>query len=86
MAAEIESLRATVDETSNDNAVIRSALEIKQGEWTEVKHTKSANVDKKRTESNTNITSLHNQNRFTPLENQEVTSDEIQVDAVLKHS
>ena len=46
MAAEIESLKATVDETSNDNAVIRSALEIKQGEWTEVKHTKSANVDK----------------------------------------
>ena len=46
MAAEIESLKATVDETSNDNAVIRSALEIKQGEWTEVKHTKSANMDK----------------------------------------
>ena len=84
MAAEIESLRATVDETSNDNAVIRSALEIKQGEWTEVKHTKSANMDKKRTESNTNITFLHNQNRFTPLENQEVTSDEIQVDCGIK--
>ena len=83
-AAEIESLKATVDETSNDNAVIRSALEIKQGEWTEVKHTKSANMDKKRTESNTNITSLHNQNRFTPLENQEVTSDEIQVDCGIK--
>ena len=84
MAAEIESLKATVDETSNDNAVIRSALEIKQGEWTEVKHTKSANMDKKRTESNTSITSLRNQNRFTPLENQEVTSDEIQVDCVIK--
>ena len=84
MAAEIESLKATVDETSNDNAVIRSALEIKQGEWTEVKHTKSANMDKKRTENNTNITSIHNQNRFTPLENQEVTSDEIQVDCGIK--
>ena len=41
-------------------------------------------MDKKRTESNTNITSLHNQNRFTPLENQEVTSDEIQVDCSIK--
>ena len=45
MAAEIKSLKATVDETSNDNAVIRSALEIKQSEWTEVKRTKSASMD-----------------------------------------
>ena len=87
MAAEIETLKATVDETSNDNAVIRSALEIKQGEWTKVEHTKSANMDKKPNDRITDDTSLHNQNRFTPLniaESQEAASEEIQVDSGIK--
>ena len=59
MAAEIKTLKATNDETSNDNAVIRSALEVKQGEWTKVENTKSANMDKKLNDRITDYTSLH---------------------------
>ena len=78
MAAEIQALKINVEETSNDNAVIRSVLDVKQGEWTKIEHSKS--TDKKVTESaNNNIT--QSQNRFEALddENEEEASDGNQI-------
>ena len=49
MAAEIKSLNTINEELRNDNAIIRCAFEIKQGEWTKIEHAKSG--DKKRTEA-----------------------------------
>ena len=76
MAAEIEALKVTVDETSNDYTVLRSAFEIKQSEWTKVEHAKSASADKKQTKLKKGVASVPSQNRFIPLidENEEATS------------
>jgi hypothetical protein len=80
MAAEIQALKINVEETSHDNAVIRSVLDIKQGEWTKIEHSKS--TDKKVTESaNNNI--IQSYNRFEALddENEEEASDGNQINS-----
>ena len=48
MAAEIESLKANVEETTGDNKLIKHVLDIKQGEWTTVNQRFSSSRERRR--------------------------------------
>ena len=82
MAAEIESLKANVEETSNDNVIIKSVLDIKQGEWTKVEHLKSPGSEKSTESAKEESGKTNIYNRFQALcdENIIVNTDEIPVE------
>jgi hypothetical protein len=72
MAAEIESLKANVEETTGDNKLIKHVLDIKQGEWTKVNQKKISREEEK---SATTGNSIINQNRFQYLSFEDITNN-----------
>ena len=72
MAAEIESLKANVEETTGDNKLIKHVLDIKQGEWTKVYQKKISREEEK---SATTGNSIINQNRFQYLSFEDIANN-----------
>ena len=68
MAAEIESLKATVTDLVNDNESIKNILDIKQNEWTKIAEKQSSpTANPPETTTKMPATKLILQNRFDML-------------------
>ena len=65
MAAELASLKTTVEEITNENKVIRCVLDLKQHEWTKVETTSGKSKETEQSEANK--ISVESPNRYQAL-------------------